>query len=391
MVRTGWFVGGVAVLALVMSGVLVAGPLNPPAGPVEATDVLQREADQRIPLTQETAPGGAQSVFLIAQAGSYYLEGDITGEADMFTVEIASSAVTLDLNGYAIVGVAGSFDGIRVNTSGLSGIEIRNAVVRDHAFRGVNLAVGNPLGSVLRDLRVIGNGFDGMLPGDGATVERCTLADNAFDGVRTGTGSIVRNCVAFGNGRDGIEVGEGSQIIDSVARNNTRAGINGRNGTTIRGCVATENGEEGIYSSEDSLVVDSLARGNGLSGIIADRAATVRDCVSHENAEHGILALFRSHIVGNSCEGNAAAGIRVDNGRVRVEDNQCVNNDIGIRINASRCFIAGNTCGDNVTNNWSVAAGNGVLILQLPLGPTIIGDSGGISPGTDNPYANWTY
>lgn len=57
------------------AGALVAGPLDPPSGAIAPTYKTLAQVEPRIPLTQETAPGDANSTFRITQQGSYYLTG----------------------------------------------------------------------------------------------------------------------------------------------------------------------------------------------------------------------------------------------------------------------------------------------------------------------------
>lgn len=339
--------------ALVLAGVLVAGPLDPPPGPVAETDTALRETDPRIPIGPDTTPGDANSVFQISEPGSYFLTGDMTSAVGNFAVEIIASDVTLDLNGYAIVGVPGSFDGVLVGASGVSGVEVKNGVIRDHGFRGINFAASNAAGCTLRDLRVKNNGQDGVLPGTNALIERCVVTNNASDGIQAGAGSLIRDCIASGNGRDGIQTGEDSRVV---------------------GCVA---------------------RANALTGINAGESTTVEENVASDNGEHGISIARACRAIGNTCEGNADHGIDVRSSArfVRVEGNHRIGNDFGIRSNATDGLYLRNTCADSATNNWAVGSGNSLLVVKLStMGGSVAGDSGGATPGgSDNPHVNWSY
>ncbi|MCP9874368.1 hypothetical protein [Synechococcus sp. Cruz CV-v-12] len=60
-------------------------------------------------------------------------------------------------------------------------------------------------------------------------------------------------------------------------------------------------------------------------------------------------------------------------------------------MNLAGNVISRNTCSGN-TVNWQVAAGNICLVLVATPTPAVIsGDSGGTSPGSTNPIANYTY
>src|SRR5438105_3055049 len=91
-----------------------AGDLNPPAGPVAPTHKTLTEVEPRIAINATNTPGDANSLFKITQPGSYYLTGNITGVAAKNGIAIAASGVTLDLNGFDLLGVASSLDGVSV-------------------------------------------------------------------------------------------------------------------------------------------------------------------------------------------------------------------------------------------------------------------------------------
>lgn len=336
---------------LVLGGVMLAGPLDPPAGPVVETDTALRSTDPRVPVGPETTPGDADSVFRIVEPGSYFLAGNITSAASRYAVEISSSNVTLDLNGFEIVGVPGSFDGVRVTTPGVTGVAVENGVIRDHGFRGINFAASNAAGAVFRDLRVSGNGSDGMLTGNRALVVDCSALSNNGDGIRAGEGTLVRDSVASFNQNDGIQANNDCRVVGCVTKSNVLTGINTIDSVSVEGSIANENGQHGI--------------------------SVGRNCV----------------VRGNLCDGNDENGIDVRGSLARVIGNHSTNNDVGVRSNSSRGIYLGNTCGSNTTENWIVPAGNGILVVEIGLAsPAVVGSSGGVSPGgSSNPHANWSY
>ena len=103
-----------------------------------------------------------------------------------------------------------------------------------------------------------------------------------------------------------------------------------------------------------------------------------------------------STVRGNQCtlNGNSTndgAGIHATGSDNRIEDNNCSDADRGIDIDAAGNIIFRNTCSGN-TLNWDVAAGNVCLVISGVAGlGAISGDSGGVSPGSTNPNANYTY
>ena len=99
-------------IAAVVGGVLWvnAGQLAPPAGPIMATG----------PTTLNQADIGAGPLFSINTSGSYILTRDIVAPGGYMGDGIAIGAdnVTLDMNGFSLIGVPGSLDGINARKSG---------------------------------------------------------------------------------------------------------------------------------------------------------------------------------------------------------------------------------------------------------------------------------
>lgn len=305
-----------ASLTLLVSTVSVrAGDLNPPPGPIGPTfRTLQEIYDQaelaanaavsgetRIPVSIETTPGDADSVFKITQPGSYFLAGPVIGEAGKHGIEIASSKVTLDLMGFELRGVATGLDGIFVSPIPSEDIVIRNGIILDWGGDGVHVISSNGAKQhVAFDLIVEGNGGNGVQLDRMAHVSRCT----------------VRN-----NGGDGIVVNDDSVVFD---------------------CVSNENDGDGIQATSGGLI---------------------RDCAVSNNTGDGIRAAGRCAIVGNQCDANGAfagdgAGIHVSGNSCRVEDNHVTGNDRGIDVDAGNNVIVRNTAGVNTINYDVVANGN---------------------------------
>ena len=90
----------------------IAGDLTPPAGPVAPTMKTLDEVEPRTAINLTNTPGDADSVYRITASGSYYLTGNITDQADKSGIEIATSGVSIDLNGFALIGVPGSGAGM---------------------------------------------------------------------------------------------------------------------------------------------------------------------------------------------------------------------------------------------------------------------------------------
>jgi len=340
-----------AALSLTAAGLLLAGPLNPPAGPVTSTYKTLTEVEPRIAINLTNTPGDADSLFKITQRGSYYLTGNITGVALKHGIEITASGVTLDLSGFELAGITGmgSFDGVTVSLINLKAIAVKNGTVRGWGGRGIDL--NSTSGSSIRSIHARANVSTGIDVG--------------------GSGSVVTDCSSNEN-LVGFSIGISSTIIGCTANANTTSGFITSFGATIINCTAYSNDGDGFSLAIGSSIIDSVARANSLNGI---RLST--QCVAR----------------GNVCTLNTLSGILANGTSARIEGNHCAANGTGIRVSTSNCFIVRNTCSENTTNNWNIDLGNhyGPIIDRTAVNPpSVIGNSAPDSLGSTHPNANFT-
>jgi len=341
---------GIAAGALLTRGAK-AGPLDPPAGPVTSTGKTLTEVEPRRAVNSTSTPGTLTSVFRISQPGSYYLTGNVLGESGKTGITIASDDVTLDLNGFALIGTTGATGGIRA-TGFRNNLTVRNGVVRNWPDGGVNLIfTGSGLNSLIEGVIARSNGSLGLHANNNAIVRGCVAENNSGIGILIATSGVVTDCSVRSNSGTGIAVGESS---------------------VVQGCSVLNNGSSGISTGASSIV---------------------QDCCTTNNSIHGIVVASRCYVRGNASSANGSggsgAGIRISGGESRIEDNNCIANGTGVEATGSGNFIARNTCRLN-TLNWSIAANNKCLVVQGVNAPAISGNSGGTSPGSTNPYANFT-
>jgi len=363
-----------AALTLVAAGLLFAGPLNPPAGPVTSTYKTLTEVEPRTAINLTNTPGDADSLFKITQPGSYYLTGNITGVVGKHGIEIAASGVTLDLMGFDLSGLAASLDGVSATIFNLTNITICNGSVRGWGDEGVDLGSNFADNSTVIDVRASGNAGSGITVGTGGMITGCSAAFNGGTGISTTSGGTITRCSAAGNTSNGIAAASGSTITGCSAYDNTANGISTGGGSTITGCAAYINTGNGIF---------------------AGGASTITGCLANRNSGNGIAVTTNCLVLANTCQANGnigdGAGIHATGGDNRIESNNCADNDRGIDVDAAGNIIIKNTCSGN-TSNWEIAVGNVCLvILATPIVAAISGDSGGLSPGSTNPNANFTY
>lgn len=337
-----------------------SGPLNPPAGPITSTYKTLTEVEPRIAVNAANTPGDADSLFKIVQPGSYSLTGNITGVVGKHGIEIASSGVTLDLNGFDLSGVPamGAFDGVYVSLFGAHAVVIRNGTVRGWGGDGIDLTTST---------------FPTSITGIVAT-------DNVGHGISTGASCLVSGCVAGFNGGNGINGYIACQIIDSVSTRNSGSGIAGQGGTTISRCSSFQNTLNGIDTSTSG-------------------GCAVLDCNVRANTLDGIKCYSYSLIRGNLCTDNGlgvgdGAGIHATNIKNRIEDNTCSGSDRGIDVDMTGNIIIRNSSSLFIGSNWDVAANNvcgPVIDRTAVMAPAITGNSGASSMGTTDPFANFSH
>lgn len=363
-----------------------AGDLNPPPGPVAPTMKPLTDVEPRVAINATNTPGDADSLFKIAQPGSYYLTGNVTGEVGKVGIKIAVSGVTVDLMGYELAGVPDSLEGIRASVFNTQRISIRNGAVHDWGRGGIDL--GNSDNNQLTDLSVEHNTFQGIFANNATTVTHCvsfqngtgiqvnnagvitgcsiydnlgaglsanlaavvtdcTAYSNGLTGITAAVGSTITACSAQSNGSRGIAAGNGSTITDCTASFNTSDGLSGNKGCTLTHCTSHHNAGAGFIVLEDASVIDCTAYDNTGSGIFADNvAATVSGCTATSNDGHGI-SIGSGLVTGCRCDNNVGDGIRVI-GSCQVTENKSSSNGAnggtgaGIHVIQENCRVEGN-------------------------------------------------
>lgn len=254
--------------AIMLTGAAsLAGPLTPPAGPVQESGRFGPRTDvQTLPAVGGTVPG----LHLIDKPGSYYLSADILVPPGRSGVVITADNVTLDLNGFTIIGDKGSEHGVTVGirSDGSEGVfknlEIRNGAICGVGGDGVRLSGAIDPFDVLSTTSRVGElriadvgGFGVNLDFSSHCAVENVLVEQAFaGGISAGSHARVRDCTTnfcFGTG---ISAGSGSRIEDCVSNLNVDAGGISAFTSVVEGCVTNFNDAFGIS------VPGGLARGN---------------------------------------------------------------------------------------------------------------------------------
>jgi parallel beta-helix repeat protein len=370
MVR-GWYPVVGALASALAVPLALAGPLNPPAGPITSTAKPLAEVEPRTAINAANTPGDASSVFRIIQPGSYYLTGNVTGVTGKYGIVIAASNVSVDLNGFAVLGAASTFTGI-FSSSPANGVTVRNGSVSGWTTSGIDLNAS--AGTLIENVVVRGNTGFGVRTGTQGVIRFCSCTSNTTTGIAVFQGGVVESCNAAGNGSIGISAGFGSVVRSCLARENTSGGIN-------------VNGE--------AVVSDCTAYNNGGTGISAGSLTLVERCTSSFNIGTGISAGAGCTVRGNLCGNNSGAsgfGVAVTGADNRVEDNNCTSNTRGVDVSSAGNIVARNVCSGN-SINWNIVSGNAVapIVNASTNGALISGNTYAGSLGGTDPNSNFTY
>lgn len=217
----------------------------------ESTEgVVQIDQDAAIAgnITKGDAPGFPVT---ISEPGSYRLYGNLTvTDPNVTAIQITADGVTLDLNGFSIIGpslcsgpattcpAAGKGVGIQATGgegTGPRGVRVRNGSVRGMGMIGV------------------------WLPGEGSAVEKVLAERNAGGGFNVA--GTVSDCTAMQNGSFGIDA---FTVRDSTAQGNLGDGIllNGTGGVAS-GNVSAFNGGYGIGAPYSTVTRNTVIGNKG--------------------------------------------------------------------------------------------------------------------------------
>jgi hypothetical protein len=375
--RRGGFPAALLITAAIATVIWVnAGSLTPPGGPVSPTMKTLSEVEPRIAINATNTPGDADSLYKITQPGSYYLTGNIQGVAAKHGIEITAGGVTLDLNGFDLLGVAGSLDGVSTTVAGLTNIAVVNGSVRSWGDEGVDLGTLAAINCRVSGLLASGNTGTGILVDNGCTVTNCSAYQNTVSGIIAGSGCTVSNCSAFLNTNSGISAGGGCTVSNCSAYQNITNGISVSSGCRVSNCSSSLNTGSGISTSSGSTVADCTARANALDGILCTSQCIIR---------------------GNNCatngNGGDGAGIHATGSDNRIEGNNCTAADRGIDVDAAGNIIVKNTC-SGATIDWVIAADNvfgPIVDRRAPANAAVSGFAAASSLSSTDANANFSY
>ncbi|MCA9281166.1 MAG: right-handed parallel beta-helix repeat-containing protein [Phycisphaeraceae bacterium] len=357
----------VGVAACLVGGAVIAGDLNPPAGPVMPTMKTLDEVEPRIPLDPADVP------IIINQSGSYYLTGNIQATVSgTVAITIAADDVTLDLMGHAITNSEIAFfsSGIALTTAA-DNASVTNGTISGCSADGVSGDTAPPF-TVTR-LRVDSCGAFGIRGSAGTMVEHCVARGN-LEGIRVGVGGVIDSCIASDNTLDGIETAQSVTVRRCTANSNGQSGINTGALSDVRECRTIDNGLDGVFLNGGGSATGCFSYNNGRNGISSTGAGRIDACTALANDLHGIEVLNDCQVISNICDNNGVlstegAGIYGSGSDCRIESNTLTDNDYGVRVISNGNLIVRCSASGNSVANFNLAAGNDSGTIQTsPVG-----------------------
>lgn len=291
-------IGVISSFILYPSSLRAQGSLMPPGAPAPLMKSLD-QIEPRTPMDATHTPGNNDAEFIVNQSGSYYLTTNIVGGVSSKTgIEILTNNVTLDLNGFSLLGSSSAISGIYI--SACTNITVRNGTISGWAtgFYGI-LCVGRD--ATFERLTVSGNSY-GIFCAAGSTIKDCMVIGNGADGITTGNNCIVSGCLSANNQGNGILLNFASGCLIS---GNTIAGNDGGKSANAAGiCIVGSNNR-----IEGNHVTGTSAPGNGI--LIFNNTSYTNNIVIRNSVEGGgtnNYSINASQIVGPLIT-NAVSGI----------------------------------------------------------------------------------
>lgn len=296
------------VLASIAACLLAAGSAPAADGAIEINAARANAGG----ITPGDAPGFPVT---LSRPGSYQLTGNlIVTTASLSAIEITSDDVSLDLNGFSLVGIAGcNGEGATlVCTPSGSGVG-----VFAHAREGISVR----------------NGFVYAFPGGGvllSQVESCTIEDVSFLFNASRALQIGGSCTL-----SGLVIDRNAGEAVFVSTNDFSAADSPSDDAVLRESVVSRNRGEGVFTTSSAgrdrfQIERSAISGNGRTGADLRTEGGVRDSAIFGNAQGGIRLGVNSQdpdsgmLRGNAVRSNAY-GFALDPSQVGYSHNNVSN------------------------------------------------------------------
>jgi hypothetical protein len=191
--------------------------------------------------SSQSVAAATRALTILRSPGSYVLVRDlIDNRAGFDAVQITASNVTIDMQGFSILGGSGIATGVGINAIGQSNVVIRNGIITGMAGGAI-------------------------VTGANATISDITTSGNSTAGVgnppsiQAGNGSNISNDTTTGGNTGGIGCAEGCLVRSNVLQSNLGVGItltdvtSGYSGNVLQGNDGNTVGSAGQIMGGTSI------------------------------------------------------------------------------------------------------------------------------------------
>jgi hypothetical protein len=272
----------VALTRILLSGILFAGL------------VTHGEAV----LAQPTPLGTCST---LSSSGSYQLTKNLAAVGDC--LKIGAALVTIDLNGFSIVGNS-TGSAITDSGTGRVGLTIRNGSIRTFAV-GINLAKSDTI--QIEGVRVLGMAGDGIDAGPNTQAENVQSLNNGGFGAFLGANANVSGGRFINNTKTGLVVGANALVKDCTFRSNKVDGFASVAGVTLTHNTAANNTRHGYLTGGADTVAGNTANFNAMDNFNIGANSTITGNTSFGGSSaFGMVITCPSNVIENTAEGNTS-------------------------------------------------------------------------------------
>lgn len=250
LLATTFALAALATLNACLSTVHAQGSLTPTGAP----GMTMKSLAQIEPRTDIMALGGdLNNLHIITSPGSYYLTTNLTLVASKNGISVQANNVTIDLNGFSVLGVPSSNNGIDLPNN-QTNLVVRNGTITGTAFYGISADTAYY-----------------------STFENLTISKNLILGIDAGRYALVRNCFVVTNSGDGLYFKSHCTVENCTVSQNGGAGIHCKETLShIEGNHLIENATGLLVDNASNLILHNDASGNGVNySIVANNKVGV--------------------------------------------------------------------------------------------------------------------